>query len=289
MSNPAFNSTYAPNTSLNSTANTASDPFAQSGDPFANSNNANNNRNATRATGQVVNSYTPAAGKGDPVAVPTGVTYAYPNNPGNMYVAGGASPQFQTVYVGNQASQGFGHAAPLQTAPEGRWKDGLFDCCSNLWPSCGCLFVFSGVWLVAQMAEKTQMQSFRNIVNAYFGMYILCFFISLFVGGWVMLLPLILVWILSIQLRLHASNHYNIRGGTCQEFLTAFFCPCFSIPQIARHIYGYTKVYDGDSDPLLADYYPNSSRYSGGFPASNGAVGGNNQNAVMRNQSAFTV
>ena len=77
MSNPAFNSTYAPNTSLNSTANTASDPFAQSGDPFANSNNANNNRNATRATGQVVNSYTPAAGKGDPVAVPTGVCILY--------------------------------------------------------------------------------------------------------------------------------------------------------------------------------------------------------------------
>ena len=79
------------------------------------------------------------------------VTYAYPNNTGNVYVAGGANPQFQTVYVGNQASQGFGHAAPLQTAPEGRWKDGLFDCCSNLWPSCGCLFVFSGVWLVAQL------------------------------------------------------------------------------------------------------------------------------------------
>ena len=205
-----------------------------------------------------------------------------------MYAGGPQPPAFQTVYVGNQANPGFGHSAPLQSAPQGRWKDGLFDCCANLWPSCGCLFVFSGVWLVAQMAEKTQMQSFRNIVNAYFGMYILCFFISLFIGGWVMILPLFLVWGLSIKLRLHVSGHYNIRGGTCQEFITALFCPCFSVPQIARHVYGYTKVYDGDSDPLVADYYPSNDN-SNRIPAMSSDVGGSSQQAVVRSQGAMNV
>lgn len=27
---------------------------------------------------------------------------------------------------------------------------------------------------------------------------------------------------------------------------------------MARHIYGYTKVFDGDSDPELKDYYVNN-------------------------------
>lgn len=287
MSNPA---TYAPNTSLNTgTASPMSDPLV------ASSNASSNGGGATYATGQVVSGYSSGIHKTDPVAVPygasTGVTYAYPNHPNTMYVGGGAPPAFQTVYVGNQTHPGFGHSAPLQAAPQGRWKDGLFDCCSNLWPSCGCLFIFSGVWLVAQMAEKTQMQSFRNIVNAYFGMYILCFFVSLFLGGWVMLIPFLLVWGLSIKLRLHASGYYNIRANTCQEFFTALICPCFSVPQIARHIYGYTKVYDGDSDPFVADYYPGSNRFvaPGSGQPGDGALGSNNQQMEMRNQNAMTV
>ena len=107
-----------------------------------------------------------------------------------------------------------------------------------------------------------------------------------------MLLPLLLVWGLSIRLRLHVSGHYNIRANGCQEFFTALICPCFSVPQMARHIYGYTKVYDGDSDPHIADYYPGSSRYApGGQPGNfdGGAVGINNQQAVARSQGAMIV
>ncbi len=35
-----------------------------------------------------------------------------------------------------------------QGPPQGRWRDGMFDCCTNLWPSCGCMFIFSGVSLI---------------------------------------------------------------------------------------------------------------------------------------------
>lgn len=34
--------------------------------------------------------------------------------------------------------------------PTGRWRDGLFDCFANIWPSCGCNFIFHGSWLVSQ-------------------------------------------------------------------------------------------------------------------------------------------
>ena len=31
----------------------------------------------------------------------------------------------------------------------GRWRDGICDCCSNLWPSCGCsFFICHGAWLL---------------------------------------------------------------------------------------------------------------------------------------------
>ena len=176
-----------------------------------------------------------------------------------MIYAGGPQQQgTQNIYVGQQAGGGpiqLVGTPVLMSAPTGRWKDGLFDCCSNLWPSCGCLLIFSGVWLVAQMSQKTNWIPFKNVVNPYFGLYIICFFISLFVGGAVMLIPTALMWILTIALRIHIAQHYNIRGGCFQEFLTGFFCPCFSVPQMARHVYGYTKIYDGDSDPLVSDYY----------------------------------
>ena len=33
---------------------------------------------------------------------------------------------------------------------KGHWKDGLFGCCSNLYPSCFCAMYFHGAYLIAQ-------------------------------------------------------------------------------------------------------------------------------------------
>merc|ERR1711871_130510 len=151
---------------------------------------------------------------------------------------------------------------------------------------------------VGQMSEKTNFAPFRNIVNAYFCLYVLCFFLSLFLGGWVTLIPFLLVWAITINLRIHVARFYNIRGGCFQEFLTAFFCIGCSVAQMARHIYGYTKVYDGDSDPYVHDYYGvsgNINSYAGtghsgpSYAGSNyhGGVYGNQQ--VIRNQGAMVV
>eukprot|EP00602_Paraphysomonas_sp_CaronLab_P005446 CAMPEP_0185022784 /NCGR_PEP_ID=MMETSP1103-20130426/5491_1 /TAXON_ID=36769 /ORGANISM="Paraphysomonas bandaiensis, Strain Caron Lab Isolate" /LENGTH=65 /DNA_ID=CAMNT_0027555019 /DNA_START=549 /DNA_END=746 /DNA_ORIENTATION=+ len=59
-----------------------------------------------------------------------------------------------------------------------------------------------------------------------------------------------------MALRFHVVKKYNIAQYGCfLEFLIAFFCcPC-SISQMARHVYGYREVLDGDSKADARDYY----------------------------------
>ena len=69
---------------------------------------------------------------------------------------------------------------------------------------------------------------------------------------------------------------------------------------MARHIYGYTKVYDGDSDPYVHDYYGVSGNvnvngyghlgYAGSSNAGSNYHGGTYGNQqVIRNQGAMVV
>lgn len=71
-----------------------------------------------------------------------------------------------------------------------------------------------------------------------------------------MAFPGVIVWIFAILLRIHIARQYNITsGGALLEGCTGFWCCCCSIAQMARHVYGYTKVFDGDSDPDKPDTY----------------------------------
>lgn len=65
------------------------------------------------------------------------------------------------------------------------------------------------------MAEKTGWAQFRNIVNPYFALYIVCFFVALFVPDAVMLIPAIVMWFISIALRIHIANYYNVCRFSC--------------------------------------------------------------------------
>lgn len=51
-----------------------------------------------------------------------------------------------TADYGHYAAGGSQTGGP----PTGKWRDGLFECTKNLWPSCGCCCIFHGVWIVAQ-------------------------------------------------------------------------------------------------------------------------------------------
>lgn len=89
---------------------------------------------------------------------------------------------------------------------------------------------------------------------------------------------MIIALVFGCMLRVHVMKTYNIQGnGTVLEVLTHLFCCWCSVAQsklyiscillmtiylifhvtyvVARHVYGYTKVLDGDSNPDVEDYY----------------------------------
>lgn len=112
--------------------------------------------------------------------------------------------------------------------PHGRWRDDICNWPSNLWPSCGCLCVVFGAWLVAQIAHKTECAKFDSIISPYIILYIIITILSIFFGNVVFVVPLLIVFFTALVLRFHIIKRYNItQNGGCCEFLIGFFCcPC---------------------------------------------------------------
>lgn len=146
---------------------------------------------------------------------------------------------------------------PVLGPPEGRWRDGICDCFTNLWPSCGCLFVCNGTWIIAQskywvlffnltvwnsvikfcfvcaltVAHKTGFTRFHNIAIPLLVLNIICFWVSLFFNRGLYFIPLLVLLVLGVVLRLHVVKHYNIAGNCLQECCIGFWCWSCSIAQ----------------------------------------------------------
>jgi len=172
-------------------------------------------------------------------------------------------PTVQYVYAQQAPPQaGMNYAAPPQAVgpPTGHWRDGICDWGANIWPSCGCVCCFWGIgvaWLVAQISQKTGYINFYTVMRPFLIAYIIAWIVQLIFGvGLVYILPAFGIFIVGIMLRLHVTRTYRIsENGDCGETMIGIFCwPC-SVAQMARHVYGYTKVFDGDSDPEVHDHY----------------------------------
>ena len=129
------------------------------------------------------------------------------------------------------------------------------------------------------VAQKTGYCSFSSVFVSYVIIYIIALIISIISGSPVVFFLIIIpAWIFSIFLRFHVVSRYQIVNyGGFTECLVAFFCCSCSVCQsklralvqlphvfdylyccfcaVARHVYGYRKVFDGDSDPDKKDYY----------------------------------
>ena len=96
------------------------------------------------------------------------------------------------------------------------------------------------------VSQKTGYSAHRSLVNPYFITYIICFFVSIFVGKEVLLLPTGVAIIINVILRLHFTKTFQVislqnnliscnnfakqkitSNGCFLECLTACFCcPC---------------------------------------------------------------
>jgi hypothetical protein len=140
--------------------------------------------------------------------------------------------------------------------PYGYWRDGICDCCSNLWPSCCCTCIFHGAWLAAQISQKLGYISFRIVLVAYFCIFIGTWFISGATNNALWLaLPGGAVWLLGIALRLRFVRHFAINThGTVLEVCNAACCCCCSLVRPSR------RLVDLDLDPPTSPPTPPSTR-----------------------------
>lgn len=158
--------------------------------------------------------------------------------------------------------------------PEGRWRDGIFDCLNNLWPSFCCV-VCGGNWLklfyAAQISHRIGFMKLTHIVAIFIVYCLLCYLVGFitFVGlianitdpeelqiryteavevlaATFQFLPVLFIWGFVYGLRFVFVDRYRIEEGSIATFFYSFFCSACSLCQMGRHVFGYNRLFDGD-------------------------------------------
>ena len=159
------------------------------------------------------------------------------------------------------------------TPPTGHWKDGIFDCFKNCWPSFGCV-AFGGsciqVFYAGQISTKINYVNLQNV----FGMFIISTLVLYFIGVIVIIsltanisdpeekskrlnsamadsyifyyAPEVFILVFVAFLRYKFVQAFNIQEQIWETVLYSIFCAQCSLCQMGRHIYGYTRLFDGD-------------------------------------------
>jgi len=156
-----------------------------------------------------------------------------------------------------------------------------------------CFHGLGSAWLVSQIAQKTGYMNFQSIMRPFaviWGIAWIIFWLSGETFGIIFLIPALLIYVISILLRFHLVKTYQIEENGMTSCATGCCCFACSVAQMARHVYGYTKVFDGDADPERADAYrpiveqpvlpQNSTPY-----AQNPMTTGNNSNVTYVSNS----
>eukprot|EP01039_Chlorochromonas_danica_P003406 gene3406-3732_t len=180
-------------------------------------------------------------------------TYAIPRT---IYIQNSVSPL--TVQPTTLDLQGLPTTMRRTPPPRGRWSDAICDWHTNLFPSCYCTCcVCCGIWLIAQISQKIGFAPFHRVLWIFAASCLLGFILQLSLGRLLIIwVPLLVSFFLALSIRLYLVRKEEIYGlSSLGEFCVGFWCwPC-SVAQMARHLYGYSKVLDGDGDPHRPDGY----------------------------------
>ena len=186
---------------------------------------------------------------------------------GSESVASGNSSV--AYHHGQQAGGGVAASRNPRPIP-GVWRDSLCDCGRNLFPSCWCSFCCChGAWMLGMVSERTGSLRLSVVVISYAVLITLVAFVNLGAHNYglgtvftMVLLPFVLMGLYSAWVRMHVVSRMGIRAWssshTCNAVLegcVGLLCTPCSVAQMARHVYGYTKVMDGDSDPHRPEMY----------------------------------
>jgi Cys-rich protein (TIGR01571 family) len=159
--------------------------------------------------------------------------------------------------------------------PTGAFRDGLFNCFSNIWPSCFCVANFYGggilpAFMAAQISHRIRFLSAKAIAASYIAVLLIFILIGLFVRvsltsnitdaqavaaanseanedmEWLFYAPSLGFLIFLVVLRLKFVDYFKIQESPLQTVAVGLCCASCSLCQMARHLFGYKRVLDGD-------------------------------------------
>ncbi len=136
------------------------------------------------------------------------------------------------------------------------------------------------MWLAGQISTRLGFVNTKTVILSYIAAFVVFFIIGFIVavaglgGGAIFLfyIPYSLAFIFLIILRVKFVEKFEINENNLESCLWGFFCGPCSLCQMARHMYGYTKVFDGDSDPEGMMTYTGASGTAPPFPSTAFAV-----------------
>jgi PLAC8 family len=126
------------------------------------------------------------------------------------------------------------------------------------WPSCCCVFLSNAgilpMWFAGQISTRIGFIKTIPVVSVYVSLLFICFIVTIVGGalkrdlGAVYIIPAVFVLAFVVVLRFKFAAFFQIEENCCQLFCTGFWCAPCSLCQMGRHLYGYSKQFDGDGD-----------------------------------------
>lgn len=124
-----------------------------------------------------------------------------------------------------------------------RWRDGLFSCCNQLYPSCFCAF-FCPCALVGDITAKTNHIPFFFSFAIFVTLYVISIFLLATKGG---LIGAAICWgflslfVCTIRKRIRTHNRFHL-GNDSEDCATSCCCVHCVIAQMARHVFQYSSL-----------------------------------------------
>lgn len=176
-------------------------------------------------------------------------------------------------------------------APKLGFRDGLFSCFSNLWPSCCCVTLggYSGgclpMYLAAQISGRIKFLDTKLVIGVYAAASVIFFFIALIVALTatagisdpatyvlaqqaaindffaITFVPTYIALFYLLVLRFEFVRRLHIKEDCLTSICIGyFFAPC-SLCQMARHLYRYKYSKFALLLHILLPYYPDTVSY----------------------------
>ena len=157
--------------------------------------------------------------------------------------------------------------------PTGQWKDGIFECYKNLWPSFGCVAcggTLIQLFYAAQISTRIQFIKLFPLFGFFVvGIIVLALFQLIIVVALTanindpteqnnretealkttylaFYFPEIALVAFVVILRFKFIEYFRIRESGFETLLYGICCFQCSLCQMGRHLHGYSQLFDGD-------------------------------------------